>query len=92
LPEISPVDEKGKLTQDAGKYAGLFVKKADPVIIADLNESGKLFHSEKIMHSYPLCWRCKTPLIYRMSRQWFLKMDILRDKILKSNKESKMAP
>ncbi len=92
LPEISPVDEKGCFTQDAGKYFGQFVKKADAHIIEDLSSDGKLFHSEKIVHSYPLCWRCKTPLIYRMSRQWFLKLDILRDKIIRANKELSWLP
>ncbi len=92
LPEISPVDEKGRLTQEAGKYAGMFVKKADPVIIEDMKAQNKLLHAGKLVHSYPLCWRCKTPLIYRMSRQWFLKLDTLRDKILKANKEVNWLP
>ncbi|MBI4170091.1 MAG: isoleucine--tRNA ligase [Candidatus Aenigmarchaeota archaeon] len=92
LPEVSPVDEKGCLTEDAGKYAGMFVKKADPLIIEDLKNEGKLFHAGKLVHAYPLCWRCKTPLIYRMSRQWFLKLDILRDKIVKANKDVNWLP
>ncbi len=92
LPEVSPVDEKGCMTQDAGKYAGMFVKKADPLIIEDLKNEGKLFHAGKLVHSYPLCWRCKTPLIYRMSRQWFLKLDLLRDKIIKANKAVNWLP
>lgn len=92
LPEVSPVDEKGRLTEETGKYAGMFVKDADPVIIEDLKKEGKLFHQEKIVHSYPLCWRCKTPLIYRMSRQWFLKLDMLRDKIIKANNGVKWLP
>jgi isoleucyl-tRNA synthetase len=92
LPEISPVDEKGRLTKDAGKYAGLFVKKADPLIIEDLTNEDKMFHAGRLVHSYPLCWRCKTPLIYRMSRQWFLKIDMLRDKIIKANKELTWLP
>ncbi len=92
LPEISPVDEKGRLTEDAGKYAGIFVKKADPLIIEDLKKEGKLFHAGRLVHSYPLCWRCKTPLIYRMSRQWFLKMDMLRDRVIKANKEVSWLP
>ncbi len=92
LPEISPVDEKGRLTADVGKYAGMFVKKADAVIIEDLNSEGKLLHAGRLVHSYPLCWRCKTPLIYRMSRQWFLKLDTIRDKIIKANKEAVWMP
>ncbi|MFC2143335.1 isoleucine--tRNA ligase [Candidatus Aenigmatarchaeota archaeon] len=87
LPELSPVDEKGKLMKSAGKFAGLFVKKADKEIIAHLKKTGVLLHSERITHSYPLCWRCKTPLIYRMSRQWFLTLDSLREKIINANKK-----
>jgi len=92
LPEVSPVDEKGRLTEETGKYAGIFVKKADAIIIDDLTAQGKMFHASKLIHSYPLCWRCKTPLIYRMSRQWFLKMDILRENILKANKAVRWLP
>ncbi len=92
LPESSPIDEKGCLTEETGKYKGLFAKKADPIIIEDLKAEGKLFHMEKIVHSYPLCWRCKTPLIYRMSKQWFLKLDMLRDKIIAANKKVNWLP
>jgi isoleucyl-tRNA synthetase len=84
LPEVSPVDEKGRLTDDAGEFAGHFVKKADPIILEWLQKNGKLFYHHRITHSYPLCWRCKTPLIYRMSKQWFLNIDMLRNKIIKA--------
>ncbi len=85
LPFLSPIDDQGRFTGDAGKYAGMKVKKADPLIIKDLEASGHLLHSGTVTHSYPLCWRCKTPLIYRMSRQWFAKIDTLRDRMLKEN-------
>ena len=85
LPEVSPVDEKGRLTADAGKFSGMFVKDADSKIIEEINKNGKMLHNEKIVHSYPLCWRCKTPLIYRMSKQWFLSIDMIRDKMMKEN-------
>lgn len=92
LPEVSPVDEKGRFTSEVGKYKGMFVKNADRFIIEELKKRGFLLYSGKIIHSYPLCWRCKTPLIYRMSRQWFLKMDILREKILRAMKTVKWLP
>ncbi len=92
LPSLSPIDEKGLLTKDAGKYVGMYVKKADPFIIKDLQDAGNLFYTLKITHSYPLCWRCKTPLIFRMSKQWFLKLDLIRDKIIKSNKKVRWLP
>jgi len=92
LPEPSPVDEKGRLTEEAGEFAGIFVKDADPLIIEKLRKENKLLYSGRIVHSYPLCWRCKTPLIYRMSRQWFLKIDMLRDKIIKAVKQVNWLP
>ena len=91
LPMPSPVDERGMLTEETG-FGGLFVKDADKKIIEYLKERGLLFRHEKIVHSYPLCWRCKSPLIYRMSRQWFLKIDTIRKKMLKENKSIKWMP
>lgn len=92
LPELSPVDEGGRLTSEAGEFSGMFVKDADPLITEKMKVDGTLLWEDRIRHSYPLCWRCKTPLIYRMSRQWFLKMDMLREKILKSNKKVRWLP
>ncbi len=92
LPEPSPVDEKGRLTEDAGEFKGMFVKEADMKIIEKLKENGLLLHVNRITHSYPLCWRCKTPLLYRMSKQWFLKLDTMREKIIKENKKVNWLP
>jgi len=92
LPEPSPVDGRGRLTEEAGEFAGMFVKDADEMIIEKMQDDGTLLWHGKIVHSYPLCWRCKTPLIYRMSRQWFLKMDMLRDSILKANEKVRWLP
>ncbi|MEM5812549.1 MAG: isoleucine--tRNA ligase, partial [Candidatus Aenigmatarchaeota archaeon] len=92
LPEPSPVDDSGKLTKEAGRFAGIFVKRADPMIIEELERRGKLLVSEKIVHSYPLCWRCKSPLIYRMSNQWYLRLDPIREKILRENKKVRWLP
>jgi isoleucyl-tRNA synthetase len=92
LPEPSPVNEAGELEDSSGRYAGLFVKLANPKIIEDLDEGGKLFRQEKITHSCPLCWRCKTPLIYRSSKQWFLKVDTIKKNMLKENEKVRWLP
>ena len=73
-PEVGmtvPVDAKGKLTKDAGKYEGLRYSEANKVILADLKESGTLLGVQHVEHSYPHCWRCKNPIIFRATEQWF---------------------
>jgi isoleucyl-tRNA synthetase len=92
LPVVSPVDERGKLTKDAGKYAGMFVKDADKEIISDLTKQNKLFFKTTIQHSYPVCWRCKSPLIYRNSSQWFLKVDPIKERMIKENEKVTWRP
>ncbi|HJW96761.1 MAG TPA: isoleucine--tRNA ligase [archaeon] len=92
LPEPSPVDDRGMLTREAGVFGEHFVKKADPLIIESLEKAGRLLRTEKITHSYPLCWRCKSPLIYRMSRQWFLTLDPIRKKIISENRKVRWLP
>ena len=76
--EVS-VDAKGFLNDFAGKYKGLHVQKAHPVIFADLVESGALLSSKDITHSYPHCWRCKQPVIFRATQQWFASVDGIKD-------------
>ncbi len=72
LPEIIvPVDAKGRMTDEAGKYSGLTTAQANKAIFEDISESGALLASKKIVHSYPHCWRCKNPIIYRATEQWF---------------------
>ena len=92
LPEPSPVDDAGKLTAEAGEFGGFFVKKADSLIIHKLEDTGRLLKAEKIVHSYPLCWRCKSPLIYRLSSQWFLAVDKIRQRILAENEKVNWFP
>lgn len=92
LPSLSPINEQGHFTEGAGKYQGLYVKQADKVILEDLRSQGLLLHAGKVSHPYPLCWRCKTPLIYRMSKQWFVKIDTLKEKIQKDNKSINWLP
>ncbi len=76
---VVPVDDQGRHTEYAGKYAGLKTEESNPVILADLKESGMLFASERIVHSYPHCWRCKKPIIFRATPQWFCSVDAFKD-------------
>jgi isoleucyl-tRNA synthetase len=75
LDILSPVDEAGCLTEEAGEFAGLHVFDADPKIVARLRELGVLLMSEEITHSYPHCWRSKKPVIFRATEQWFVSVD-----------------
>ncbi len=83
LPIFNPVDDRGVYTSEAGKYAGMHVKKANDVIIDDLYAKGLLLVEEKIVHRYGHCWRCKSPIIYRATEQWFLKVSELKDLMLR---------
>ncbi|MFQ5406632.1 MAG: isoleucine--tRNA ligase, partial [Candidatus Micrarchaeia archaeon] len=86
LPSVSPVDQRGHFTKDAGEvFNVLFVKKAYKKIISALEEQGKLLHSEYKTHRAALCWRCKTQLIFRLSRQWYLKVDPIKEKMVNAN-------
>jgi isoleucyl-tRNA synthetase len=86
IEPLSPVDPRGCYTEEAGKYAGTHVFKANPIVIEDLKASGHLLHTEDIQHSYPHCWRCSNPVIYRATPQWFISMETndLREKALKA--------
>jgi len=75
LDIYTPVDDKGKFTADAGDLAGKFVFKANDEIIEKLRTAGALLHTEKITHSYPHCWRCKNPVLFRATEQWFISME-----------------
>src|SRR5919108_2006719 len=75
LPVVAPVDSHGKFTAEAGDLAGEFVFKADTRIIQKLAERGMLLHEDKMSHSYPHCWRCKNPVIFRATEQWFISME-----------------
>ena len=91
LPFVQFVDGKGNMTQDT-PYAGLFVKKADPEILKDLDKEGKLFDAPKFEHDYPFCWRCDTPLIYYARESWFIKMTAVRDALVRNNKTVNWIP
>jgi len=75
LAVLTPVDDAGIFTSEAGVYAGRNVFKANSEIVEDLRKSGALLHGEEMGHSYPHCWRCKNPLIFRATEQWFLRVD-----------------
>ena len=92
LPILSPVDESGRFTSQAGKYAGLAVREANPVIVNDLQAKKLLFREETIEHSYPHCWRCGTPLILRATDQWFIKVTAFKDKMLRENRKIRWTP
>lgn len=92
LPSPSPLDNECKYTSDAGQFEGMFVKGADKDIINLLVEEDKMLHHSSKEHSYPVCWRCKSPLIFRMSNQWFLKIDKVKNNILRSNENVKWLP
>ncbi len=94
LDIYSPVNSGGRFDETAGKYEGLKVFEANSVIIEDLKESGRLFHTNDIEHSYPHCWRCKKPVIFRATEQWFISMDTaeLRQKALEEIKKVNWLP
>src|SRR3989344_914531 len=87
LPEPSPLDDSCKYTDAAGQFSGMFVKDADKDILEVLEKTGKLLFSSTVSHKYPLCWRCKSPLIFRLSNQWFIKIDPVKQKMLDGNKK-----
>jgi len=84
LPFVQFVNGKGELTQET-PYAGVFVKKADPMVLKDLSEQGLLFDAPKFEHDYPFCWRCDTPLIYYARESWFIKMTEVKDDLVRNN-------
>ena len=84
LPFVQFVDGQGNLTKET-PYAGVFVKKADPMVLTDLDKEGKLFNAPKFEHDYPHCWRCDTPLIYYARESWFIKMTAVKDDLIRNN-------
>lgn len=86
-PEISvvvPVDDKGKMTTEAGEFSGLTTADANKAIAKKLEETKNLYAIEKIIHQYPHCWRCKDPIIFRATEQWFCSIDGFKDDALKA--------
>ncbi len=84
LGVVSPLDNRGVFTEAAGKYAGMRYDKANQAIVDDLKELGKLLHHSRYSHSYPHCWRCKKPVVYRATEQWFASVDGFRQQALQA--------
>ena len=84
IPIVSLVDEVGRMTSGAGKYAGLYFRtEANKAILEDLRRRGALFHESTIVHRYPVCWRCKTPLVLRATEQWFIAVTKLKEELIR---------
>lgn len=79
-----PVDDRGRQTELAGKYQGMTTDESNKAIVDDMRESGALFASEELVHSYPHCWRCKHPIIFRATPQWFCSVEKFRDDAVKA--------
>jgi len=82
LPVFCPVAENGTYTSEAGVYEGLYVKRADSVVMEHLKEKGSVLAEETVVHRYGHCWRCKSPIVYRATEQWFLNITDLKEKLL----------
>ena len=91
LDFVQPVDLEGKVT---GTYcfAGKFVKEADPLVLDDLKSRGLLFRSERIVHTYPFCWRCGSPLLYYVKRTWYIRTTAVKDRLISGNAEVNWYP
>ncbi|MDD4383275.1 MAG: isoleucine--tRNA ligase [Candidatus Shapirobacteria bacterium] len=92
LSVIDHVDDEGKIIEQVTPFAGLFVKKADPLVIEDLKNRNLLFKEEKIKHSYPFCYRCGTPLIYKSQTAWYLNVQSIKDGMKTTNQKINWIP
>jgi isoleucyl-tRNA synthetase len=92
LPVLNPVDDKGHFTKEAGKYEGMYYKKANDVIVNDLIESGDMYANSTMTHSYPHCWRCKGPVIFRATEQWFASVEGFREESIEAIEDVKWIP
>ena len=92
LPILMNVDQNGCFNLEVKKWAGMFVKKADPLIVEDLKNRDLLFKEELYEHDYPFCWRCDTPLLYYAKISWFIKMTAVKERLLKNNERINWLP
>ncbi|MBS3740803.1 MAG: isoleucine--tRNA ligase [Candidatus Cloacimonetes bacterium] len=92
LPFIQPVDEKGYFTEEITDWAGQFIKKADPGIMRDLKDRNLLYKKSTIVHTYPFCWRCDSPLIYFARKSWYIKTTEFKEQMIENNKNIEWHP
>lgn len=92
LPIFAPVDNKGRFTEEAGKYAGMKLEQANGVIIGDLRKLGLLLKVAEVEHQYPHCWRCKSPIVFRATEQWFASIDGFREAALAAIRQVQWVP
>ncbi len=92
LKIVVPVDNKGVMIADAGKFAGLYYKKANKAIFEDLQETNALLATETIIHQYPHCWRCKSPILFRATEQWFCSVEDFKEQAIKACHSAKWVP
>jgi len=92
LPILSPVDERGRFTEEAGRFAGQFYADANSGVSAVLTERGHLMHEGTIRHQYPHCWRCKNPVFFRATEQWFASIEGFRRQALEAIREVRWIP
>jgi len=92
LDILVPIDDKGFMTADAHQFEGMFYEKANEAILEHLRNTGALYASQKIVHSYAHCWRCKHPLLYRATSQWFCSVDAFKDAAVAAADEASWVP
>ena len=92
LPFVKLVDDRGRMAENCGRYAGIFCKDADKLIIEDMKADGRLVKELLYEHSYPFCWRCDTPLLYYARSSWFIKVTAVKDRLLASNESVNWMP
>lgn len=92
IPIFCPVTFTGAFSEEGGKYKGMKVQKASEAVLEDLHRKGLLVHQDTIEHEYAHCWRCKSPLVFLATEQWFLRVSDLRESIIKKNEEVRWVP
>ncbi len=92
LPMIMTIDDEGRFLRQVQNWAGVFVKDADQDIIQDLHDRGLLFHAGRFNHTYPFCWRCRTPLLYMARPTWFIKTSAIKERMVELNQEINWVP
>ena len=92
LPVVQLIDEEGKFPEGCGEFTGKAAQAADPLVVKDLKKRGLLLKTQEIVHSYPFCWRCDTPLIYYARSSWFIKVTAVKDRLIAANRSVNWMP